>query len=146
MILDTFDRLSIYKSLNPQIEAVINFCRGKDLSSLAEGRVDINQDCFAIPMTMAMRKTEDAQIETHRSYIDIQLVLKGVEKMGYRPLSSLSESEGYSEDKDLEFWKDPCENLITVEEGQFALFFPEDGHLPLIGEGEIQKIVFKLKV
>ena len=146
MILDQLERLSQYRSLHKHIDKVVTFCENTDLAALAEGRHDIEGDeVFAIAMTLPLRKLSEAKLETHRAYIDIQVVLKGNESMGYQALSSLNSSEGYAQDTDLEFWNDQCDNVLHVPEQSFALFFPADAHLPLIGEGEVQKIVFKLR-
>jgi beta-galactosidase beta subunit len=33
-----------------------------------------------------------------------------------------------------------------VGPGEFAIYFPEDAHLPLISDGELQKVVLKVPV
>ena len=147
MIIDTIDNLKKYKDLNSNISEVVNFCKNKNLQNLPDGRFDIDGDnAFGIVMTMDLRKPNEAKLETHRKYIDIQLVLKNEEKMGYTPLEDLLISEGYDLKTDLEFWQDKIQSLFTVKYNQFAMFFTDDGHMPLIGEGQVKKIVFKLHV
>ena len=34
----------------------------------------------------------------------------------------------------------------AVGPGEFAIFFPEDAHLPLISDGELHKVVVKVQV
>jgi YhcH/YjgK/YiaL family protein len=36
--------------------------------------------------------------------------------------------------------------FFQLTDGQFAIFFPEDVHAPMIGEGEIKKVVIKVKI
>jgi len=35
---------------------------------------------------------------------------------------------------------------FALTDGQFAIFFPEDVHAPMIGEDEIRKLVIKVKL
>ena len=52
----------------------------------------------------------------------------------------------YDPIKDIVFFRDAPENLITVRAGQLIVFFPEDAHAPLIGDGGIvRKLVLAMK-
>ena len=147
MIYDTLDRLARYRFINPHIEKIVTFISSTDLHELSEGKVAISgDDAFVNVMKSTCRSIEEAQLETHNQYLDIQVVLQGFEQIGVAPRSLLKESEGYHAENDLEFWKDPCQFFLTMKKSQFALFLPEDGHLPLIGEGKVHKLVFKLKI
>jgi beta-galactosidase beta subunit len=45
-----------------------------------------------------------------------------------------------------QFFTDPPEAWLPVHNGTFAIFFPEDAHLPLISPGQIHKVVVKVAV
>jgi beta-galactosidase beta subunit len=45
---------------------------------------------------------------------------------------------------DIGFVKDQPTLWIPVPPGSFAVFFPEDGHAPLAGDGPLRKIVLKI--
>jgi YhcH/YjgK/YiaL family protein len=36
--------------------------------------------------------------------------------------------------------------FFQLKDGQFAIFFPEDVHAPMIAEGEVKKMVIKVKI
>ena len=38
------------------------------------------------------------------------------------------------------------DNYLSLGEGNLAIVFPSDAHAPLIGEGEIVKAVFKVRI
>jgi biofilm protein TabA len=44
------------------------------------------------------------------------------------------------------FFSDTPDMFFQLTGGQFAIFFPEDVHAPMIGKGEIKKIVIKVKI
>lgn len=147
MIVDRIENLTAYSALNPHIEKVVAFCRDNDLQQLPEGRFEIEGEAvFGTVMEMELRAQQEAKLETHRRYLDIQLVIEAEEAMGYAPLAELEQSEGYDQQSDLEFWCDPAQSFVRVVEKQMAIFFPTDAHMPLIGAGRVKKIVFKLAV
>ena len=69
------------------------------------------------------------------------------ETFGYSPLCDLPAFE-YNAEKDITKYGDTKpQTYVTVAPGQFAIFFPQDGHAPcIIEEEEIKKAIFKVKV
>jgi len=55
-------------------------------------------------------------------------------------------SKPYDSRKDVMFYHDTPSTFAKLVPGQFAIFFPEDGHAPCLGKGEIRKIVAKIAV
>jgi biofilm protein TabA len=49
-------------------------------------------------------------------------------------------------EKDYEFFTDEPQAWIRVCAGNFVIFFPEDAHAPLCGEGQVHKVVLKVAV
>lgn len=93
------------------------------------------------------KEKQDAAIETHKKYIDIQMPLLGVEKIGWKPGCELQEeSAPYNEQKDITFYVDRPTAYTKIYPGQFAIYFPEDGHAPGIGQGNIRKVIVKVQV
>jgi YhcH/YjgK/YiaL family protein len=67
--------------------------------------------------------------------------------MGWKPRHSCILPKGeYSEEKDVLFFNDEPDMFFTLHPGQFAIFFPEDVHAPLISEGDVKKLIIKVKV
>jgi beta-galactosidase beta subunit len=48
--------------------------------------------------------------------------------------------------KDVLFYDDAPDMFFQLTNLQFAIFFPEDVHAPMIGEGNIKKMVIKVKI
>ena len=57
-----------------------------------------------------------------------------------------NEIDSYNPEKDIIFYADKPTTYITVNPGEFVIFFPEDGHAPAIGNGPIKKAVVKVLV
>jgi YhcH/YjgK/YiaL family protein len=148
MILDTLNRSDRYLALHPLFARAFAFLRGTDLGALEPGRHAIEgEQLFAIVEACAGRARADARLECHRRYIDIQLVLEGIDEMGWRPVSECVEpATDYDAARDIRFFNDAPSSWIATPPGSFCLFFPDDAHAPLVSAGFIRKAVVKIAV
>lgn len=146
MIIDVLKNSDRYATMHRGFDKAFAFLRRPDLQDLAVGRYEIDGDrVFAMVARDPGRNRELAQLETHEKYIDIQLVLDGRDDMGWRPQSLCRLPAGeYDADNDIRFFVDPPLVWQPVAAGMFAVFFPEDAHQPLIGNGMIHKVVVKV--
>jgi len=146
MILDTITNIDRYAALHPLFPRAFEYIRNTDLDALAPGHHSIfGEDLFAIVEHVPGRARAEAKLECHRRYIDIQLVLEGVDEMGWKALGDCHEpASDYSAEKDIRFFRDVPASWIAVPPGAFCIFFPEDAHAPLVGSGKIRKAVFKI--
>lgn len=148
MILDWLTNAHSYLPLNPRFAKAFEFLQHSELKGLPEEKYEIDGDnIFALVAKEQGRKKEEALLETHEKYIDIQVVLEGTDDMGWKPKFSCSQpKEGYDSEKDLQFFMDQPDTWLSVKPGSFAIFFPEDAHMPLISSETLHKIVVKIKV
>jgi len=148
MILSNCSQSSRYAALHPLFPRVFEFIRDTDLYALAPGRYPIvGEDLFAIVEHVPGRTREMARLEAHRRYIDIQLVLDGDEQMGWKPLADCyNPVSEHSVEKDIRFFHDAPASWIPVPPDHFCIFFPEDAHAPLVANGEVRKVIFKIAV
>lgn len=145
MVIDTIENLEKYASLNPLFNDVIDFIKANDLNALEAGKHFIKGADLFVNIQCAKGKTkEEALLETHRKMIDIQIPLSTSETFGYTPLGDLPEVE-YNEEKDITKYQGAANTYVTCKPGEFAIFFPQDGHAPCISdEAEIKKAIFKI--
>lgn len=148
MILDVLDNSDRYLSLNKGFTKAFEFLKRPDLKELAEGKYEIDgENVFATIAKTPGRKQDEGQLETHKRYIDIQLVLGGTDNMGWKPEKRCERPAGpYDQEKDFQFYLDRPEAWLATKDGTFAIFFPEDGHLPLIADEKLHKVVVKIAV
>jgi YhcH/YjgK/YiaL family protein len=151
MILDILENAHQYCGLGSGFEKAFDFLRRPDLKSLPAGEYDIDgEQIFAVVSRGPGRRKEDARLEIHRTYIDIQMILAGTDTMGWKPLVSCKTPAGsYDPERDLRFFDDAPDAWIDVAAGGFAIFFPEDAHMPMISSGQghseqIHKVVVKI--
>jgi biofilm protein TabA len=148
MIFDTIANADRYATLHPLFPRAFEFIRNTDMLALAlaPGRYPIvGDDLFVIVENVAGRSREEAKLECHRKYIDIQLVLEGMDEMGWKALADCREPVAdYSAEKDIQFFRDTPASWIATPPGAFCIFFPEDAHAPLVAAGNIRKLIFKI--
>lgn len=148
MILSSLSQSARYASLHPLFQRAFDYIRDTDLYALVPGRYHIvGDELIAIVEHVSGRTKELARLEAHKRYIDIQLVLDGDETMGWKPLADCYNPVGeHSEERDILFFLDAPASWIPVPSDHFCIFFPEDAHAPLVGEGNIRKVIFKIAV
>ena len=146
MILDVLENAHRYLVMNKGFVKAIEFLLRPDLKELPLGEYELDGErIYAIVSKEQGRKKEEAQLETHEKYIDIQLVLAGSDDMGWKPKSSCKQpSGGYDRKSDIQFFADKPDSWISTKSGSFVIFFPEDAHMPLISSGQIHKVVIKI--
>lgn len=146
MVIDTLENLEKYVSLNPLFKDVVDFIKSNDLNALETGKHEIKgSDLFVNIQNAKGKSKEKAVLETHKQMIDIQIPLSSAETYGYTPLCCLPEAE-YNEAKDITKYEGAADTYVTCKPGEFAVFFPQDGHAPCITDAEeIRKAIFKVK-
>jgi YhcH/YjgK/YiaL family protein len=147
MIIDTIENLSHYVALNPLFADVVGFLKANDLQTMEPGKYPIKDKDLFLNLQVAKQRTkETAFLETHIEMIDIQIPVSAAETFGYTPLCDLPAFE-YNVEKDITKYGDTKpQTFVTVQPGQFAIFFPQDGHMPCITDApEIKKAIFKVK-
>ncbi|MDR0540668.1 MAG: YhcH/YjgK/YiaL family protein [Dysgonamonadaceae bacterium] len=148
MILDLLKNTTRYELLNPRFKQAFDFLKTADLTALPLGKMELDGKNLYVNVQEVEGKTpEIARMETHDDYIDIQIPLSATETMGWMSRENLKQlTEAYNAEKDITFYADKTENLIRVQPGEFAVFFPEDGHQPCIAQGKIKKIIVKVRI
>jgi biofilm protein TabA len=148
MILSRLAEADRFTALHPQFARAFDFLRDTDLNALAPGKHTVQgEDLFAIVEHCAGRTRAEAKLESHRRYIDIQLVLEGVDEMGWRPLAQCEKPVGaFDVARDIIFYDDAPSSWIATPAGSFCIFFPDDAHAPLVSSGMIRKLVMKIAV
>jgi YhcH/YjgK/YiaL family protein len=147
MIFDYIKNIDKYKNLNPRFEKAFGFIQSADLENLSVGKHPIEGDDVYASVSEYKTKTE-GYLEAHVKYIDIQIITKGTEQIGFFGLTDQVVQDDYDEEKDIAFYFGDCEHLI-LQPGLFAIFFPKDLHKPGISVHEpieVKKIVIKVKV
>lgn len=150
MIIGKIQDLERYKGLSKPIDDAIDYVVNTNLFKLEVGKYVVNENVIVNRQRYIGKDFKDAAPETHKKYIDLQIVLRGREAFGYAHINnpSLKVVSPYNEEKDIEKYTVKDEALYEMTERSFALVFPEDVHRPAIKLDEhfIEKVVIKIRV
>ena len=146
MVVDKLENLEKYVSLNPLFAQAVEFLKATDLDAHEIGKIRLKEGELMVNFSQTKPKTkEEAKLETHNQFIDIQIPLSGVEVMGYTAREDLPEAD-YDADKDISFYPGLAESYIPVKPGMFAIFFPQDAHAPGVSPDGVKKVIVKVLV
>jgi beta-galactosidase beta subunit len=67
--------------------------------------------------------------------------------MGWKPKSFCKHPFGeYDKKTDEQIFTDEPDAWLSTKSGAFAIFFPEDAHMPLISPGQLHKVIVKVAI
>jgi YhcH/YjgK/YiaL family protein len=151
MIATNVKHIGKYKGLSPLLDKAFDWVMAGGWEALPEGKHEIEgASLYAIVQRYDSKLAEKCRFETHRRYIDIQMLVSGTEIMEAADPSSLRVSEPYK--PDAEFYSSPAAGpccSFVCSKGDALVFFPEDAHRPCIAKDgrpePIHKIVLKVE-
>jgi YhcH/YjgK/YiaL family protein len=97
------------------------------------------------------RPASEAVLESHRTYVDVHVVLDGRETIVVWPAAGLRVRTPYNEAQDVIFYDHPPDEgmRVNLAPGSFAVFLPQDAHMTQLMEqrpAAIRKLVMKIAV
>lgn len=127
---------------------------GERLNAIAIGethRIELDGGAFALEQVYRSKTRPEGFFESHRKYIDVQVVFAGLEWMEIADLTQAVAREPYNGSRDLLIYQDVANaSLLHVGAGYAAIFYPSDVHMPgLCGAGVpavVRKTVVKVPV
>ena len=147
MIKDKLNNAYTYYSLSENIKLSFEWLKNNNLDTLNDGKYEISENIYANVQTYETK--DEALFEAHKKYIDIQYMIKGKENVGIANLSDCLCVEKYGIERDLEFLSTKKSDTLTLNEGEFLIFYPQDAHQPSlkIRQNEIvKKVVIKVHI
>jgi len=148
MIVDTLGEATLYQALHPRFKQAFDYLKQHDLTKAPIGKIVLDGDNLFISIAeMEGKEAQAARTETHQQYIDIQMPLSGSETIGWIAADECKRvAQSYDAAKDIAFFEERPTTYVTLHTGQFAIFFPQDGHAPGIATGSLKKIIVKVKI
>lgn len=149
MIADSIKNASFYEGLSEDIATVLKYLQKTDFSKLEPGRYEIEGSVMSAGVSSYVSKPfEEGKWEAHRKYIDVHYIAEGTEKIGYAFIEQLQVIKEYDEKGDYLLLEGEGDMLV-IKQGMFAIFAPQDAHMPCIAADEpqkVKKVMIKIKV
>lgn len=149
MILDRTSRMMMYSSVHKDLKKAFKFLANTDFSNAQEGAYNIkNTGILASIVAYDLHQVVDPMLERHKKHIDLQMIISGYELVGYEPFNEQECIKPYDSRNDYEYFEGNP-SYFRLEPGMFALFFPDDLHMPGICIDcpvHVKKVILKIKV
>jgi YhcH/YjgK/YiaL family protein len=127
--------------------------RAVRLRSIAVGdteRIELAGGAFALEQVYRSKIRSDGFFESHRKYIDVQVVFEGEESMEVFDLGRGTIRHPYDAQRDLLVYEDRAGSLLHLRAGDATVFHPSDIHMPglcgVSGPALVRKTVIKVPV
>jgi YhcH/YjgK/YiaL family protein len=152
MVLDNVKNSKLYFNLNDKFKAAFDFIDKAVSGNYDAGKYEINgQDLYANIDVYNTKLAADGKFEGHKKYIDVQYVVSGTEAMKVVDDKNTVANSQDNAPNDCMFYQDSeLSSVIIVEQGSFAIFYPNDIHMPGLALNDIpskvKKIVVKVKI
>lgn len=151
MIIGKLKDLNKYKGISKNLDCAIEWVNNTDLLALDLGKHEIKgTDVYCNRLSYVAKPLEQCAAENHDYYLDLQIVIKGLEGFGYADITnkSLEVAIEYNPVKDVTKYKVEDECVYAMDDSSFALVLKEDIHKPMIklNEEQVEKAVVKIKI
>ena len=134
--------------LEKRVAEGIEYLSKSDFTNVKSGIYHIQgDDLFYIVSEYETRPESDCALESHVKYVDIHSVIEGMEHIGYAPLVDQLVSKKYDGEHDYALYKGEA-SFIRMNPGMYSVFFPNDLHMPGVGENsdKVKKVVMKVRI
>ena len=130
MIIDSIKNCDMYAQTNENLKKGFEFIKEYLKNPLEAGKYEIDGDkVYAVVQEYETKAP--GKFEAHKKYIDIQFIVSGRELIGYENIKALTPDTEYDAEKDfMLFERKKGTTELILDSGMFAVFYPEDGHMP----------------
>lgn len=150
MIIDKLANSYLYKGNSKRLEDALQYISETNFSEMGIGKHDINgSEMFLLINDYETKQNDSNIMEAHKKYIDLQYISKGSEIIEYETFDNQSIVKEYDVENDYLLYTPKIKNRIKLSEGMFAIFYPEDLHLPGLLDDmpeQVRKIVVKILI
>lgn len=132
--------------VNKRIDFAVNYLKGLAISEADSGRkVVVNENFFYTVQSYVTKSEEECKLESHRKYVDIQIIVNGEEQMDLADVSRLTVKEPYDPETDAMIWNIPQRMArTTLKSGDCIVLYPENAHRGAIAKGDVFQEVIKI--
>lgn len=139
-------------AFSPAIRQAMEVLQGTDFTKLAPGKYEIDGNrMFYMVSESTTRDRQELKAESHQSYMDIQYIVDGEEKIGFTRLTDEQIIiQNLLESDDTLLYDNLFDEMeLILRAGTYVMFFPADIHRPgwkVQEPSKIKKVVIKIKL
>jgi YhcH/YjgK/YiaL family protein len=143
MIIDRIDNVRFYQNLSPNIKIALDYIKNLKVIDLKPGKINLANGITVTSFIYIGKEVNSVKFESHRTHLDLEYIVKGVELVQIAHPDILRVKEAYDPSKDVKYYHDAeTYNQIKLNEGYFIIYYPDDAHKVglKVNESEIYKV------
>lgn len=110
-------------------------------------KIELAGGVIAIEQVYETKPRAEGFFESHRKYIDVQVIVEGEETMEFVEASRIAVKDAYQPERDVIIYADHVgASVLRAVAGHAAIFFPTDVHMPTLRTGATPVLVRKTVV
>ena len=149
MIFGSTTNLEEYAFLEDKIKACFDFYKENDMENMETGIHKIDGDDLFVNIVEYDTTTPENRFwEAHKDYLDLHLMLDGIEQIDLNFIGNMDLGP-YKKEDDYQAMEGEKNSSVILNEGDFLICYPNDGHMTAVKVKDPQKIkkaIFKIKL
>ena len=138
----------LYEKINDKFEKMFELAKNVMRNTPEDGRYDVDEDMYYLIQSYKAKSPFDAKFESHREYIDVQMVISGEEIIRFDSAEKLSLCQEYKPDCE-KYSMNKDYDSVRLCAGELAIIFTGEPHAPGIkADGapeDVKKLVVKIR-
>lgn len=142
------------QEINSDIQARVNhalaYIQNLDFKNLNDGKTEVDTDFYYIVQRYNTKDVSKCQFESHKKYVDVQIMVEGSEIMDLADISRLYVKQSYNSEDDYILWNEPERfTRTTLRQGDYIVIYPETAHrgaVKLQTNEKVLKILGKVRI
>lgn len=148
MIVANLTNKQEYYGIHPELDKALDYLTPEFLENASTEKTLLDgENLFVTKFHLETVPVEQTFFEAHKKYLDIQVVIQGIERVEIAHPDGLTLTE---EKGDFYGYTGQADQSVILKPGNFLVVFPGDAHrlrLPVHQSGEpFTRVVFKIKV
>lgn len=138
------------EQVNKRVNFALQYLLKLNIAEVHEKKYIVNENFYYFLQSYTTKPAEMCKFESHREFIDIQIMIEGSEAMDLADISRLVIKEAYDFEKDTAFWNVP-EWMVhtTLQKDDYIILYPQNAHRGAISiekEVRVVKLIGKVKI
>lgn len=140
------------EEVKSRVDHAVSYLKNLTVSEADVGaKIIVDEDFYYTVQSYISRPESECKLESHRKYVDVQIMVRGEEIMDLVDVSRLTIKKTYNPDKDVMFWNTPQRMArTTLKAGDCIVLYPENAHRGAMAESDkyqrVLKIVGKVRI
>ena len=136
------------KDIQERINKALEYLKSIDLDKLELGKNVVNDWLYINVQEYMTKNLAECKFESHKKYVDIQMMIHGIEAIETCDTDKLELETEYSEENDVMFWKQkPNQMRSVIVDGGYVILYPQNAHMPCVAVDKpvkVKKLVAKV--